>query len=100
VGRFFLGVITVLVVPAVAHSQQASITGRVTVAGTNEPLSDARVMVVNTSLVAPTTADGRYTLRGVPTGTVQVRVLRVGYSEQKKTVTIAAGTAGSLEFTM
>src|SRR4051812_40522507 len=95
-----LAAMAMIVVPAAAHAQQTTITGRVTAAGSNEPLSDARVMVVNTSIVAPTTVDGRYTLRGVPTGTVVVRVLRVGYQEQKKTVSISAGAAGSLDFTL
>jgi len=41
------------------------------------------VMVVNTSITAVTGADGRFTLRGVPTGNIEVRALRVGYQEQK-----------------
>jgi TonB-linked SusC/RagA family outer membrane protein len=86
--------------PAVAQSQQAVITGRVTAAGSGEPLADGRVMVVNTSLAVPTGADGRFTLRGVPTGTIQVRVIRVGYQEQKKSVSIAAGATATIDFTM
>src|SRR5690348_10184204 len=75
-------------VPLVAEAQQATVTGRVTATGTNEPLADARVMVVNSSLATASNAEGRYTLRGVPTGTIEVRVLRVGYQEQKKSVAV------------
>ena len=81
-----LAAATLLAMPAVLRAQ-GTVTGQVTTA-TNEPLSDARVMVVNTSLIVPTGADGRYTIRNAPTGNIEVRVLRVGYQEQKKPVTV------------
>ena len=74
-----------LALPALGTAQVGLVTGRVTAVGTNEPLSDARILVVNTSRVATTDVEGRYTVRNVPAGTVDVRVLRVGYQEQKKT---------------
>ena len=76
----------------------ASITGRVTVRGSTEPLPDSRVIVVGTSIFTLTNAEGRYTLRGVPAGNVEVRVLRVGYVEQKRPVTVTAGQAATLDF--
>ena len=57
-------------------------------------------MVVNTSVAATTGADGRYTLRGVPIGTVEIRVLRVGFQEQKKPVTVSSATPTTLDFVM
>src|SRR4029079_2238956 len=83
-----------------AQTPQARITGRVAAAGTNAPLGDSRVVVVNTSVGTTTGADGRYTLRGVPTGNLEVRVLRVGYQEQKKPIAVAAGASVTLDFTM
>ena len=94
-----LAALTILAVPMIAHAQQATVTGRVTT-GNNEPLTDARVMVVNTSIIVPTTVEGRYTLRGVPTGTIEVRVLRVGFQEQKKSVTVSPGASVTLDFVM
>jgi TonB-linked SusC/RagA family outer membrane protein len=85
---------------AVAQAQQASISGRVTGAGTAEPLGDVRVTVVGTSIVATTGADGRYTLRNVQAGAVDVRVLRVGFAEHKKSVRVTAGEAATLDFAM
>src|SRR5687768_6774750 len=76
----------------------ASITGRVTVRGSPEPLPDTRVIVVGTSIFTLTNAEGRYTLRGVPAGNVEVRVLRVGYVEQKRPVAVTAGQAATLDF--
>jgi TonB-linked SusC/RagA family outer membrane protein len=84
----------------VALQAQATITGRVTAAGTNQPLVDARVMVVSTNLVAIANADGRYTLRNVPNGNLEIRALRVGYQEQKKPIVITSGQAATLDFTM
>ena len=78
----------------------ATITGHVTATGSNEPLGEGRVMLVGTSIAATTNSDGRYTLRGVPSGTVEVRVIRVGYTEQKKAVTVTAGGATTLDFAM
>jgi TonB-linked SusC/RagA family outer membrane protein len=83
-----------------AEAQQASIAGRVTAQGSNEALSDVRVLLVGTSVFAVTNAEGRYTLRSVPVGTAEVRVLRVGYIEQKRAVTVTAGESATLDFSM
>ena len=85
--------------PAAAHAQQASISGRITAEG-NQPIADARVMLVGTSAGATTNQDGQYTLRNVSTGVIEVRVLRVGYREQKKSLTVTAGAPATLDFVM
>jgi TonB-linked SusC/RagA family outer membrane protein len=86
--------------PALAQSRQATITGKVTANGTALPLADARVTVVGTSLIATTNGEGVYTLRNVPAGTFDIRVLRVGYQEQKKPITLTAGQSATLDFAM
>ena len=83
-----------------AHAQQGTITGRVSAQGTNEPLPEARVVLVGTSLSATTGPDGRYTIRNTPTGSAEVRVLRVGYQEQKKPVIIGPSETVTVDFTM
>ena len=94
-----LGALFVLSMPAVAQSQQATVAGRV-VAATGEPLVETRVMVVGTSVATSTNSEGRYTLRGVPSGSIEIRVIRVGYQEQKKPVSVSAGSASTVDFTM
>jgi TonB-linked SusC/RagA family outer membrane protein len=89
-----------LAAPIAVRAQQGTVTGRITAAGSSEPLADARVMVVNTSVSAIANTDGRYTLRGVPVGTAEIRVLRVGYAEQKKPITVTAGGNITLDFIM
>lgn len=101
-GRSALVVIgAVLLSAPVVHAQQrGTVSGRVTALGTNEPLGDSRLLVVNSSITAISAADGRYTLRGVPSGDVEIRVLRVGYKEQKKAVNVPSGGAATLDFEM
>ena len=83
-----------------ADAQQAVITGRVTDRGANRPVDQVQVAVVGTTLGALTSAEGTYTIRGVPPGTYSVRALRVGYSEQRKSVTVTAGQPATADFTM
>ena len=85
--------------PAAAQAQ-GTVSGRVTDAGTGTPIADARVVVVGTTIATGTSNDGRYTLRNVPAGTAEVRVLRLGYAEQKKPVAVAAGQAATLDFAL
>jgi TonB-linked SusC/RagA family outer membrane protein len=64
------------------------------------PVPEARVSVVGTSITTLTGADGRYTLRGVPNGSQVVRVNRVGYQEQKRTVLVEAAQALTADFVL
>lgn len=95
-----LAIVVAVVAPAALQAQRGTISGRITAVGTNTPLSDARVMVVNTSLTTVSGADGRYTIRSVPTGNVDVRVLRVGYQEQKKSAAVGPDGNVTLDFAM
>jgi len=79
---------------------QGTISGRVTSQGSSDPLPESRVAVVGTNLVGSTAADGRYSIRNVPTGAWTVRVLRVGYQEQKKSVTMTSGQNVVLDFAL
>ncbi|HEY7394895.1 MAG TPA: SusC/RagA family TonB-linked outer membrane protein [Gemmatimonadaceae bacterium] len=89
-----------LATPAIAMAQQATIRGRVTDEGTNQVLAEARVFLVGTTLGVTTGPDGQYTLRNVPAGAAQVRVIRVGYQEQKKPITVTARDTLTLDFAM
>ena len=83
-----------------ALSAQGTITGRVTAAEGGEALSDARVIVVGTSIGVASGADGRYTLRNVPAGAHDVRVLHVGFQERKQPTTVATGQSATLDFAL
>jgi TonB-linked SusC/RagA family outer membrane protein len=81
--------------PAMA---QGTVTGRVTAKGTNEPLSDARVLVVGTNAATATAQDGKYTLNRVRSGAVEVQVFRLGYESMKHTATVTSGGSVTVDF--
>lgn len=74
-------------VRAGAQTQQGTITGRVTDAATNQPIPNVALVVVGTTSGTQSNADGQYTIRAVTAGSVEVRVLRVGYVEQRQRAT-------------
>lgn len=96
-----VAVVAMVALPAAAAAQQGTVvTGRVTDQSSGSGIPDARVTVVGTALVTGTDVNGAFTLRNVPTGTQVVRVVRIGFLEQKKTVQVASGTPVSVVFTV
>lgn len=86
--------------PAHGQGQQGTITGRVTDATSGQPIPSVQIAIVGTTLGALTNSEGVYTIRGVSPGTVEVRALRVGYAEQRQSVTVPAGQAATANFQM
>lgn len=76
------------------------ITGRVTDAEGGAPLEGAQVRVDGTNIGALTGADGRYVIARIQPGQFQLRVIRIGFQSAFKPVTIAAGQAQTVDFTM
>jgi TonB-linked SusC/RagA family outer membrane protein len=98
----FSGVPIALMIGAarVAAAQGGTLTGTVTSQAGGTPLQEARVIVLGTSLFASSGPDGKFILRRVPAGTAEVRLIRVGYQEQKKSVRIIDGQTATLDFAM
>ncbi len=82
---------------ATAQSSQGSITVHVTNAVGGRAIDQAQVAIVGTTLGGMTNSEGRFTVRSVPAGAHTIRVLRVGFAEQKKAVTVAAGETATVE---
>ena len=95
-----LGAAIAVAVPAMAWAQHASVSGRVVAANSVEPIVDARVMVAGTSMATNTNGEGRFTLRDVPVGEIDIRVIRVGYEQQKKAIAVSAGQDATLDFAL
>ena len=89
----------VLCAPALAAAQTATVTGRVLAEGAGQRVSGARVFLVGTNSATATAQDGHYTLRSTP-GQFVVRVIRVGFLEQKKSVTVPASGSITVDFSM
>jgi hypothetical protein len=68
---------------ATAAAQQATVTGRITDQASGQPIQEARVIVLGTSQFTTSGVDGKYTVRNVPVGNADIRVIRVGYQEQR-----------------
>ena len=94
-----LALVALLVAPPVS-AQMGSITGKVTDANTNNPVPGARVSVVSSNLTAITNALGVYTLKSVAPGTVELRVMSVGYGSLTRTVTVAPGKPTTADWTI
>lgn len=69
---------------------------RVNDAANQRPIEAARVFLVGTNFGGQTTPEGRLLLRALVPGSYTVRVLRVGYTEQSRPVTIVAGRTEEL----
>ncbi len=85
----------------VAGAQTGTITGSVTGSGEAAgALEGARVTVQGTNIAAFTNREGVYTLRNVGAGTVQVRVVRLGYDQGTQAATVTAGQTTTLDFVL
>lgn len=85
-----------LAVPAAA--QQASINGRVIDSRSGRPLPEATVSLIGTAVSTVTDAQGRYLLRDVPPGRMQVRAARIGYQSQVRVLTVQAAQTLTVDF--
>ncbi len=82
---------------AAAQTQDALVTGKVTDAASNEPISGARVFVPGTVMAANTRLDGSYRLRLSP-GTHELRVAYIGYGSARDTIQVEAGATVTRDF--
>ena len=96
------GAMLVALVPGLLGAQQGqgTIRGRVTSAGSGQPLGNAQVFVAGTSLGGLTGADGTFSIAAVPAGAQVVRVRLIGYQPTEKPVTVTAGGSVTLDFTL
>ncbi|GBD31553.1 TonB-dependent receptor SusC [bacterium HR33] len=83
---------------APALAQQATISGRVLDQNSGRPIPDAVVTVVGTNIQATTDAEGRYTLRNVLPGRVQIRAARIGYQAQVQVLNVPSGAQLTVDF--
>jgi TonB-linked SusC/RagA family outer membrane protein len=81
-----------------AQTTQGTVTVRVTAEG--QPVDQAQVVIIGSTLGGLTGAQGTLSIRNVPAGAQTVRVIRVGYSEQKAPVTVVAGQTVNVEVTL
>ncbi len=86
---FLLLALLVCILPTKLFGQAGTVRGIVVDSG-GAPIQGASVSVDGTGLVATTQAEGRYELRGVPAGTITLRVRRIGFTPLAVKVTVTA----------
>lgn len=102
-GSALLFVALLLASPGIAAAQSGTIRGRVTEAGSNTPVGNARISVqqgVRTVAQAISSASGNYRV-SVDPGTYTVVVRLIGYTEGgRQAVTVAAGGTAEVNVTL
>ena len=81
-------------------AQTGTVTGKVTDAANQRPLSDVRVTVIGTALSTQTTADGDYRLTNLRPGRLTIQVFRLGYRAGGDTVRVVAGQTTTLNIAL
>jgi TonB-linked SusC/RagA family outer membrane protein len=91
-----------MLVPMIEAAAQATgtIAGRVSDRATQQPIGDAQILIVGTTRGARTTDAGQYRLAGVPAGNVRIRVIRLGYEAETRTLTINGNETVTADFAL
>jgi TonB-dependent starch-binding outer membrane protein SusC len=84
--------------PPTRTSREGTIQGRVVEARTLQPIAAASVRIPDLNLGALSGADGRFTIRDVPSGEHTVEVSRIAYRSSSRTVMVASGETAELTF--
>ena len=97
-----LGVSAIVLAPLLAAAQQptGTITGRVIDRASQQPIIGVTVRVVGTTRGAQTSDQGTYRVTGVPSGTVSVQALRIGYASATRPITMTDGGTSTLDFAL
>lgn len=77
--------------PSLSAQETGTITGQITDSVTGQPLVDANIQLLSTSLGTTAGEDGNFTLNGVTAGEYRIKITHVGYEDVLRAVTIAAG---------
>jgi len=75
---------------------QYPISGTVLDADTGKPLPHANVFLANTMKGSVTDSTGRFLIRGVPVGTFEIVVSRVGYEVAKREIQMVGENIGCI----
>jgi hypothetical protein len=94
--RVCLAVALLFAVPVLAQAQTGRVTGTLLDSATSQPVANARITVVGTTIVSGTNSEGRFTLNAVPAGTHEIRIQRIGFTPITRTVIVGSGSTATL----
>ena len=83
--------------PLPAEAQQTgTVSGRVVDAASRQPVSQVQVMVQGTRIGTMTDDEGRFEIRGLEAGRIQIRTARIGYDPTVQAVSVTAGQTATI----
>ena len=88
-----------LLLPAAALAQTGTVTGQVTDRD-GQPMSNAQVSIVGTTLGTLTAQDGTFSISNVSAGEQRVRAQSIGYARETQTVQVPADGSVAVTFQM
>ena len=77
-----------------------SITGRIVDSASSAPLGAVQIGLLNTTRTTMAREDGTFLLSAIPAGTYRIRVSRIGYVPREQSVTVVAGQATTVQFSL
>ena len=87
--------------PVEVNAQQGgTVSGRVVVGVTQQPLVSAQVFIQGTQRGGITDQDGRYTIVNVPAGSQTVTAAIIGYAQEQQNVNVTSGGTTTVNFEM
>ncbi|MEX2467340.1 MAG: SusC/RagA family TonB-linked outer membrane protein [Gemmatimonadota bacterium] len=93
-----LAALAIAVAVPLQASAQGTITGTVTEAGTQRPLSNAQVYIEGTTLGSLSNARGQFLIVNAPVGEATVRAELIGFAATEQTVSVVAGETATVNF--
>ncbi|MGI9626940.1 MAG: TonB-dependent receptor domain-containing protein, partial [Longimicrobiales bacterium] len=99
-GAFLALTLGTLGMAAPVLAQTGTVQGQVVDANSQRPLSNAQVSIVGTGIGQLANSSGRFLLLNVPQGEQTIRVDLIGFGQSEQTVTVTAGQASIVDFSM
>jgi TonB-linked SusC/RagA family outer membrane protein len=81
-----------------ARAQAGTLAGTVTDKATGGPVAGARILIIGTQYAASSDAQGTYSIRGIPAGRYDARIIVIGYTARPQPVTVAAAGITTLSW--
>jgi len=97
--RLLCGAAILLLLPTVAFAQDGTVTGTVTDAQTGDPLPGATVQIGELGIGSASDVDGEFEF-SAPAGDYVISASFVGYAPIERTISVTAGEATEVAFTM
>jgi TonB-dependent starch-binding outer membrane protein SusC len=87
-------------VAGVASAQTGTIVGTITDAATKTAIPSVQIQIVGSTRGVISGTDGHYRIGGVPSGSAQLRVTRIGYAAATQTVNVPTGDVATADFVL